>query len=244
MLLLALLAACDQPPPSGTSVGNPGKQALRLAEPADLVTLEAAIADELLVDWIGCTGGSVQVLDEAGVDLLGDTVTDVPAGPQCGVVLTFTGAIGLEGTAAEEPFAGEIEPGVVITLWSAGAIDVDEDAFVLELASPGWLDAEQTAELGALVLAERIAADSALFADPDGDGRIDLAERDAGPLASPLLEPPVELGRDDTGAPGRVAVEGCNCATPGPGPGPALWLALLVATARRGSAASRRTARR
>ena len=112
-------------------------------------------------------------------------------GAACGVVVSFDGPVVLSGAGLEREasFHAVLEPANVVTLWAAQAFTVDEDAFVLELGSPGWLADEGVAleagehaigpesELGQW-LALQLTARTSLFADPNGSRSVEGRERE------------------------------------------------------------------
>lgn len=251
----ALSAGClDQPPPSGTLVGNPGKTDARVA-PIGGLDLATATAEGLAVRYVGCDGVAADA-PEHPTSLVDGRFT-LPGGSWCSLVAAID-TLHVTGTRQIEPIPVEIslDPGLVLTLWTTEPLVVDETDTILELGAPGWLavDAIEPVEGGIVIapeselasaLALAIARDSAWYLD-DGDGVLDEVERDAGPIATTVSLPPDALRADeDSGVDTSVGLEGCNCATETRGGGAAAGLlAALAALGLRRPAptASRRTA--
>ena len=237
---------------SGTYVGNPGKKAVRLA-PTDGVIIDFAMAESLTVSAIGCEGGAVAIASEQELELLEDEVLEVPFGTWCAFVVSFEEPLLIAGTVkkGEEPvdFESEVSLPAPLTLWTDGALLVDEDAFVLELGSPGWigddeifeLDRESGDDLLESLLASRLAGGTASYRDDNGDGELQEPERNAGPVASAEFFSAQEQTEDDTDADEGISLEGCQCGGV-PQPGSALpWLvAGLVIGFRRSRSRGRR----
>ncbi|MEQ1501029.1 MAG: hypothetical protein ABMB14_02310 [Myxococcota bacterium] len=251
VVVVALAGGCvDQPPPSGTSVGNPGKTWARLA-PIDGATLADIAVDALAVDLVGCDGVAGGVLAEVDLDLTREDPFAVPGGSWCAAVVQIGGisavGAGPEGAALELAFDVDL----TLTLWAPAPIVVDEDAFVLELGGPGDLSLTgiEPGDGGAISVGPEspfaarfglgVARGTAWYPD-DGDGVISDDERGAGALAATAFAPPPDLAQADTGAGASgdaVSLEGCNCATGAPtGAVASAWAALAL-----GFTASRRT---
>lgn len=228
-LVVLLLAGCDLggPPPSGTSVGNPGKTYLTVARTGDGLTFDTASAEGISVHVIGCDEAQIPVLAAADTaPLLDGDALPVPAGTWCGLAVDLTTFVAAGAGPEDDTFTVTLAP-AAITLWVEQPEIVDETDYVLELGTPGWLTAEDLpapgdggvsnitpeSEIGT-VLALDLAESSAWYAD-DGDGVLDETERSRGPVAAARF-PAIALGADDTGTDRSVAFEGCgNCTTGG-----------------------------
>lgn len=198
-LLAALVAGCSTGQThEGIAVGNPGNAgfALTVAEGEGFV-FEAASAAVDGVTARDCDGRSRSERADRQVDLLGDDPVAAPAGTWCSAIVAFTGQLQMDGTWANSLGAGTFELQLaaddLALAWPGGLELADGDRYVLELASPGWLDAE----LLALADGEHfvaaagdgtyeqllgsVHAESALFED-DGDGQVGPQERSAGPV--------------------------------------------------------------
>jgi hypothetical protein len=245
--LLMLLAACDPGPAFGTSVGNPGKESFRVAQPADGLVLESASAVLSAQYLLACDGSLVEVSAGEDTDLVDGRQQTFPAGEWCALVLDLESIeVGLS-LAEETRVEVSLRPATPWTWWMIEPLVVDETSYVIELGAPGWLEAEglPEAQEGVVFVSDEsphaaqligALAEGGLFEDPDDDGELSRGEREIGSLTSPdpAQVPPPE---DDEAE--RVRVEGCqNCNTAGRGPSGALLLALALAvTARRRTAA-------
>lgn len=234
-------SACvpDGPGPAGTSVGNPGQTSLVLARTGDGLSVESAVLQGTTVILEGCDGATAVVIDAADtVGLLDAEAWPVPAGTWCSLAVSFD-RLEADGTSDENTgFEVTLQPEREIVLQAGAPIVVDETAYVLELAVPGWLGAGDlpppgdggTSVVGAesalaATLVDALVTGSTWTAD-DGDGVLDEAERAEGPVASAAFPAP-DPAAGDTGTGGRVALEGCgNCHT-APGAPSAIW-GLLV----------------
>jgi len=146
----------------------------------------------------GCGGeeGEVLASDE---DVALDDSLELPAGSWCGIEVEPDGAFVVDFTidaVAGEGYELELElDGLTVAPAGGGAFAVAEDeAFLLELGAPAWLDADdlELDEENALVedpdlaveLASVVAEESGLYADADADGEVGGDERSEGPVAS------------------------------------------------------------
>jgi uncharacterized protein (TIGR03382 family) len=246
---LLLLVACDPatvPPPSGTSVGNPGKNLFRAA-PGEGLVYDAAVARGLSFELVACDGTAEVVAPAGELDLLADEQTEFTGLEWCAVVVTAD-EIQVTGGPAEGDgldFDLTLALPTPTTLWTSAPFAVDGESFVLELGAPGWITAEGLG-IGAepVVIGPEseghdrllvpLIAGTAWYLDEDEDGEVSAAERSAGPVAATANPPPPEMAApEDTAAPpASVGLDGCNCASaPGPGALP-LLLPLLVALRR------------
>lgn len=244
--MLLGLVACDPnttPPPSGTSVGNPGKNVFRLA-PTPGLDVDVAEAGELSFELVSCDGTAEAPPTETTIDLVTSEPVSFSGFEWCAVVFT-AGELRVSGAATDgepRPFDLTLAPPFPLTLWTGAPIAVDGESFVLELGTPGWITAEDLGVEGLTVSPESELHDllllplldgTAWYLDDDDDGELVAAERDAGPVAAATFAPPPEMSEDTDEPPGSVGVDGCNCATSGPPLPVVLGAALLVARRRR-----------
>lgn len=202
---------------SGTVVGNPGDSFTTVADPKGLTWGSAELTlDRVVMTPCGARDHDVVTVD-APIDLLAPDPLQIPAGDWCGLTL-YADRLELQASASggERVFVDLDELAVVVS----GSVPVDGGAYVLELAEPGWLDADALAldprdplEIdGAHADADALVAaleyGSGLYAD-DGDGVLSEQERDAGALASGPER--AWEGGSDTGS---VAVGGCGVPAP------------------------------
>ena len=189
--LLALgLLACQGPPASGTSVGNPTKMSLRVALSTD-VQLDVAEfpSGELVFTY---TNGEWESVELSQIDLLAGAPVELPNGEWESMAFLLDTAFEFSGTTRSGDAANlTIDVPAFRLDPRQGAVLFERGEFVLELASPGWLDednagydadAEVRVEPGSPIhdgLARAIEDGSALYGD-DGDHQIDDAERARG----------------------------------------------------------------
>lgn len=246
LLLPTVLLGCNQPPPSGTLVGNPGKARASLAPEAN-ATLQAA-ETSLTWDWIGC--GSDRATIGGGItDLIASTEVEVPAGSWCALVVTFDDTVRFEFDQVAPPgqFTVELSVTPPLTLYTEAPLIIDGDVLALEIGSPDWITvppfdvrvqpAFGPTDVESMLLAAELAAGTALFFD-DGDGLVDANERAEGPVAAVYFPPPDAFGDEED--PPRLSVDG-GCQTSSPS---ALWLSLLAVLGLRRSARTTAAARR
>ena len=216
-----ILVGCAGSPDGGTSVGNPGRLAMTAA-PGTEVTFSGGSVPVGRMTLAPCGDGDTPSLVSDDVVAFGASI-EVPVGSWCSIRMetegpaTFDFLVDSEGVreyAIGLDF-GEVE----LAVEGGGAFSVAEgQAFVFELGSPGWLDADDL-EFDAdddLVEDEALLADladvvtdySGLFADSDGDGVVDGDERDSGAVAG--------LGGDDEDEDedgGGAAESGCGASS-------------------------------
>jgi hypothetical protein len=193
--LLIVMMACTAPGESGsdaTSVGNPGKMTARSAQGKDAEYSDGTFESESLVLSACDDDEDTWVELNQTLDLVNGSTLALPAGEWCGLELSGQPPLVLQGSLDDgTPFTLTLQIDAIHLGLSEG-FTVDDDAFVLELAAPGWFDAETLRE-GAdrLVeiddghelhdrLAAAIARGSALYRDSDDDGEVAEDERDRG----------------------------------------------------------------
>jgi hypothetical protein len=207
-MTLALLLACTNIG-QGTIIGNPGEMRVSIAPGLDTTTSRATMAVDS-VTWTDCGGFSELVRVDGTVDLLDPVIVHVPAGEWCSVQLTAATNLDVQGAGdAGGTYALDLElPDVA--LGTPTGLLVQGNAYVFELGTPGWLDADvlgvsdgtdvvvapgDTLHDDLLTVAQ---LDSALFDDADADGQVGDAERTSGAVASHEDEEDDEED-DDTG---------------------------------------------
>lgn len=161
----------------GTSVGNPGEMAVRWA-PGAGAEVSGTVPVAALVATPCLGGGELRV--EVGRDLEpgpGESL-ELPAGKLCQLRLEVSGPVALQITDGEGAVAAADLVVSTIRLSSPG-VEVDGQAFVLELGQPDWVAAGSVDEVA---MAEVLARASGLYLD-DGDGALSEAERAAGAVA-------------------------------------------------------------
>lgn len=205
-LTLLVLAACriEEPGGSGIAVGNPpgtgtvnARVALASAEGVGFTALELPIVGVYLET---CEPAEARVVDLRAVLGLRGAPLPIEAGRYCalGLVPEPEAETVLEGEAGGGTWSFA-EPLGRIELFGEVEL-VDGDDVVLELARPDWIDAasfglapDEHRDIGGErclsdPLCARIRAalmdQAGLYADDDGDGEIDGAERDRGESAS------------------------------------------------------------
>lgn len=184
LLLLALAAGCAPATVEGTSVGNPGLTAVRVA-PADQLAPSSARLEVGSLTAVGC-GGDRQVL-VAGVelDLLAPAQVALPAGALCGLELATAAPLVVEGV---DGLGASFRAALTLPTLDlvVQTLPVDGEASVLELATPGWLSPE-TFAAGPLIeagdprhdgLVELVLSGAGLYPDRDGDLDLDDDERE------------------------------------------------------------------
>ena len=239
------LVACTSPDTThdGTAVGNPGVVAFALGEPDDIaVELAEGGAAGIGVSACGSDQREGVTWEGPWIPLDGDIVLELPLGTWCTVHLdgleVFVAGAHVDSQAEDEGLfevslaLGDVQihaPG-----WDGFAVAAD-DAFVLELGGPGWLGPDAiglTAGNEVLVeeqdalhdaVAAALVEPSALYRDPDTDGLLSEAERDAGSTAASANPVPSEP-QPATGLTGT----GCTMM---PRPADPEWLALFVGAA-------------
>jgi len=163
-----------------------------------------------------CGDGDTQSLVSDDTVAFGTSI-EVPVGSWCSIRMEAEGAVTFDFLVDSEgvgEYAIDLDFGEVeLAVEGGGAFSVaEEQAFVFELGSPGWLDADDL-EFDAeddLVEDEALLADladvvtdySGLFEDSDGDGAVDGDERDSGAVAG--------LGGDDEDG---AAESGCGASS-------------------------------
>ena len=178
----------------GTSVGNPGKAAMTVAEGLDVTTTEA-FTGRMTVSTVDCKGVESVVLEGTDINLLEPLIFTLPDQAICGLAVDLIDPVRVLAT-------GDAGGSVDLTL-EAGFVDLPipraqtlDAAYAIEFGSPGWLNALDLnlpaagdvvitpADPDHLVLFQRWQDESGVFAD-DGDGRVSDTERTAGPLNDP-----------------------------------------------------------
>jgi len=192
-VVVIALMGCRGGEGEGTLVGNPGNTKLQAAESSLLRHIEGAVNVDSVhaqhcddpEDW-----ESIDI-DEI-IDPINDN-TDIPLpyGTWCLIELEVDPPIFIEGEL-DEGGAYYIEMDIEeLVLWPSGGTEFNDNYFVLELAEPDWLSAEDILDAMeedvAFIDDEAEIYDDLLFAmeerttmfyDNDEDGTIDDDERD------------------------------------------------------------------
>ncbi len=252
LLALLLLCGCvEEPVDDGTAVGNPSLTTFAIAA-GEGFTIEAASAPVASVRYTACDESTVAEDVDRPIDLLGGTL-ELRAGTWCALLVDFSGPVSASAawTDGGDPATLDLTlaPGTLGFAPDGGALLLDDDALLLELAAPGWLDAialglqpgedrvvdEDSAEHDAL--AGAIEEDSTLFEDVDEDGVLAAADRER-PVAA-IGEPSFE---HPDAAPAGYSQEACGCTAAGGFSSPLGLVALLglLSRRRRGGRAPRR----
>jgi len=174
----------------GTVVGNPGDNAMRVAEGNDLALVSARTTVDTMA-WSGCDG-DVEVIELAQeFDLLANHAFEMPLGTWCDVTIVFSDSLSVEATGIDEADDTTITLDLNVesaSLHANGGFVIANSRHVLELGYPGWLDAEELSDEDAsakdAALIDIVSNRSALFADENNDGNISDEERETGPVAS------------------------------------------------------------
>lgn len=213
-VLVVLSAGCRSgtATDAGTVVGNPGDNAMRVAD-GEGVELQAARVGVSRVTWVSCSEEIKNATEvDAEVDLMGPDTFAVPTGTWCSYWVEFSTPLDLELVASDDPGdRGQVSLDVgKVATFSEGGFTIDGDATVLELGYPGWLPLEAflddegdwvADELDSThplhdELVEVLIDGSALFEDRDADGQISEQERDDSELAHGDIDELERVGDD------------------------------------------------
>jgi hypothetical protein len=219
--LLGCLFGCvdDGGTDEGTVVGNPGDTKMRVAElgHGELTQARTRIQD---IVWAGCDGTDQIVEVVANIDLLDDATTPTPTGEWCGLWVGLSEPLVLQlfvpDWDKEVLFYLEIED---LFLDSPTSFTTDNENLVFEWGYQNWfldqqrpledwlLDEDRWEDEERIEVPEEgpvydavvgvFAEASAVYADEDGDGRINDEERSVGPLASGSDHPQSTGSQDD-----------------------------------------------
>jgi len=181
---LLLAAGCAPATVEGTSVGNPGLTAVRVA-PADQLAPSLARLDVATVTAVSCSGDRQTVVSGVELDLLAPSQVALPGGALCGLELAPAAPLQVEGTdGLGVAFRAALTlPTLRLVV---DTLPVDGAASVLELATPGWLSPETFAD-GPLIeagdprhdgLVELVLSGAGLYPDDDADLEVDDSERE------------------------------------------------------------------
>ena len=247
LVLLLPAAACTAPGDThdGTAVGNPGVVAFALGE-LDGIDVHAAEAGAMSAAVQSCGGATTEDLELAEpIPLDGDVAFDLPQGTWCSLLIDGL-ELGMEGQHSDAPSEDD---GLLFMMLSVGDLAVSaptfdgftvtaDEAFVLELGSPGWLGADDVAleaESEVIIdgdsalhtgIVELIVDQSALYEDPNTDSVVNDEERDTGATAESANEIPTPPDPDVDGG-------GAACAQQGPSDGTGWMLVAVMALLRR-----------
>jgi len=193
LALLPLIACRPTEPVSGTAVGNPNGMSAAAASGTDLTWTQGRLNLQGL-SLEACNDGALRVIAVgASLDLLAPNPLPLPEGDWCALAIRGGSTVTLEGDAAEGATLS-----LALTLDDLRfEADLDNADLLVELGSPGWIDAgDLWLEPGEALtigptsewhdyLARDLADQSALFVDLDQDGLLSEAERSSGALAAP-----------------------------------------------------------
>lgn len=181
---LLLAAGCAPATVEGTSVGNPGLTAVRVA-PADQLEPSLARLEGATVTAVSCDGARQTLVAGVELDLLAPSQIALPAGPLCGLDVVTAAPLVVEGSdGSGAAFRAALTlPALSLAV---NSLAVDGAASVLELATPGWLSPETFAD-GPVIepgdprhdgLVELVLSGAGLYPDVDGDLALDETERE------------------------------------------------------------------
>jgi len=141
-LLPAVFAlGCSSPPMEGTSVGNPTEMTVRVAPSDDIMLAQADLSLQSITLY-GEGSDETIAVDETLNTLDGATI-EMPDGEWGAMVLTVSEPMVLSGsTRSGDPANLRLDVSTVTLRPVNETIRFDRGKFVLELASPAWLDAE------------------------------------------------------------------------------------------------------
>ncbi len=179
--------------PAGTSVGNPTEMVVRVADSIDVVLDQAELPlREVVVTYTDGTWQAISV--DRTLDVLAGDPFTIPAGQWQSLVLTTDAPMTLSGQTGPtgDPADLVLDVTDIVLVARVARAPGDTEAHVVELASPGWLDGDAagfdptgpvTVAPGDAVhdhLALTLRETTTVFADDDGDGQVDDAERSGG----------------------------------------------------------------
>ena len=230
---LVLFACTGQGPHEGTIVGNPGDAKSKLAPGTGVqfYSAQGALNQVMLM-----SGGEST---EVGLDFIGSLdllepfqSVEIPAGMWDSMIVHFD-EIQINGDTSDgiqdfEIILSELE----ITLDGQDSFSIDENDYILELGSPGWLDSalfelipdievfidEDSDVYGSIVAG--VKEETALYVDMDGDGQINTEEREDDNVAYTVSSAQAqdadtaeqtEQDAEDTGESTSKTVTTCGC---------------------------------
>ena len=193
-LLLGLVGCAVGSTEEGTSVGNPGETAMRLAPDTAAEPSHARLPIKRL-QVTPCGGQPIEIARDVVVDLLAaDAGLVLPAEPLCRVLILPDGPLEVDLLTASggEALLALALPNLNVRAADPAGVDAALVPVVVELGAPDWWSdvglsvgagSVRTIEEGdeghdALVAA--IVDGSALYADRDGNGDLADDERDVG----------------------------------------------------------------
>ncbi len=185
--------------PSGIAVGNPPQMRVSVADGRGVTmeTLTMPLAGVYLED---CAGTGQVIASEPGASLgLGRGSVDLQLGTFCVIgLIPGPDPVVLRGAAGEGTFRFSDALGRIL-LYSDGVTLVEEETFVLELAEPDWIEAEEFdlapgdhLDLGGPGclddrlcnhVREGLMDRGGLYDDRDADGMVSDGEREEGSRA-------------------------------------------------------------
>lgn len=216
--LAASLLGCGQTSIfEGTLVGNPGDGYAALAEAKELSWTSATLQVRQIEAESCDASAHWRYATSQDLDVAAGAALDLPTVPWCTMTLHVASPLDIEGTPTA---GGSVSMSLAleaITLSADETVQLSaEEPVFLELGGPGWVSASRlgVSDGSSVVvdddhplhddLADALAFGSALWADPDGDRALSVAERDAGPLAGWPAAP------EDTGLSVTHTGRGCQ----------------------------------
>jgi hypothetical protein len=195
LTLCLCLVGCSVEPPNGTSIGNPSMTALSIAlsDDVELTEAELSLADLEMVD----SDRNFEVFHiDSTIDLLAGEPIELPAGDWLVMNLFPSEPLTLAGsTRSGEPASFVLDVPEISLRPDLDSLSSDGDHFVLELAFPGWLNADYAGydpDLEIVVdpaslhhdrLVAAIRDRSALYGDQNRNGQVDDEDRAGGERA-------------------------------------------------------------
>ena len=191
-LLLGLAGCAVGSTEEGTSVGNPGETAMRLAPDAAAEPSHARLPIKRL-QVTPCEGQPTEVARDVVIDLLAaDAGLVLPAEPLCRVLILPDGPleVNLLTASGGEALLALALPNLNIRAVDPGGVDAAKVRVVVELGAPDWwsdvglsvsagsVRTIEAGDAGHDALVSAIVEGSGLYADRDGNGDLADDERD------------------------------------------------------------------
>ena len=209
-MILFLFACASETTFSGTFVGNPGKGTAKMAS-SENITFSKATTRVHYVYYFSSIGDRADEVNQE-VDLIdGSGEFALLSGAWDTVIIETAPGLSLEGTAADtQDFRWELPEFFIELQFPEGGIS--EEEYVLEFGAKDWLEAEEIVSMGegspmlnihdfaefSDSLEDRLAQQSLLFRDTDGDGNISEEEREYSVATGDNLEEEEEPENWDT----------------------------------------------
>jgi hypothetical protein len=227
------LFACRDSQRSGTSVGNPTKTTMTVAQARLAEYTLARVNIDSLVFYRCDDSAPREIALGKSFDLLDPEEIELPGGTYCAVevVIGGDGTFRIDGTTtAGNTFDLTIASDEISLDAGPSGFFLQEADWVIEFGQPEWIDGEDfgaglttvtPADLQHEKLFDALEHESGFWLDDDGDGFINEEERDGGPVAGE--QRPDDDDDDGDEGPGDGNSGGCAMA-----PTPATWWLLLA----------------